>query len=254
MNRIDSPSNDKLKTLRKLKDKKYRERYKKLLLEGIVPVTEVLETGYIEEIFIDEDRAEALLDEFSEERAAITLLSPRAFSSLVSTESDQGVVAVTKHFLRDAEALPKRGRFLYADGVSDPGNLGGMIRSAEAFFFDGVLIGPNCVDPANDKSLRASMASAFRIPIAKIDDAALFRLAKECPIYTLDIRGDMLTPYFEAKDDFILAVGNEAHGIREEISRAAEHRIRIPIRDSIDSLNANVAASVAMFALQGGRS
>lgn len=248
---IDSKDNSRFKFWKKLKDKKQRKESGRLLVEGVVVIDEVMAEGYVEELIVDKDKLECFGDRLHKAKVPVTALESTLFKQLAATETNQGMMALCRSFLMDEEALPKVGRFLYADGVQDPGNLGGMIRSAEAFHFDGVLIGPGTVDPTNDKCIRASMASAFRLPIATIGDEALFKLKESCRFVALDIRGEGMRLEGDRKN-MVLLVGNEARGIRESLLKVVDVRLRIPMKETVDSLNANVAASIAMFVIEGG--
>lgn len=252
MNSIDSKENRRFKSWKKLKDKKYRKSTGTLLVEGAVVIEEVMAEGYVKELIVDKEKVDQHRSLIEKAEVEVTLLDHRLFNELVSTETDQGILALCRSFLADAANLPKSGRFLYADGVQDPGNLGGMIRSAEAFHFDGVLVGPGTVDPTNDKCIRASMASAFRLPVAYVTDEKLFAYKERGALFAaLDIRGEGMAVEGENKN-IVLIVGNEARGIREELLEKVDLRLRIPMKETIDSLNANVAASIAMFVIEGG--
>lgn len=252
MKRIDSDKNERFKNWKKLKDKKYRDRYGELLVEGAVVIEEVYREGYVKEILIDEDKSH-LAEQFKNTEVDLTFLKHSLFEQLTSTETSQGVIALCRHFLKDLKEFPSAGKFLYTDGIQDPGNLGGMIRSAEAFRFDGILLGQGTVDPGNDKCVRSSMASAFRIPIAKISDDDLKALHGKMSFYALDIRGQTIKNDLSTEENLVLIVGNEARGLREEILAFVDHRLRIPMKETIDSLNANVATSIAMFMIGGRR-
>ena len=251
MKTIDSKDNRRFKSWKKLKDKKYRKTSGTLLVEGAVVIEEVMAEGYVTELIVDKEKIEQHRPLIEKAEVAVTLLDHRLFNELVSTETNQGILALCRSFLIDGEHLPKTGRFLYADGIQDPGNLGGMIRSAEAFHFDGVLIGPGTVDPTNDKCIRASMASAFRLPVAYVSDEELLAYKDHCRFAALDIRGEGMTLKGDNKN-IVLIVGNEARGIRENLLNEVDLRLRIPMKETIDSLNANVAASIAMFVIEGG--
>lgn len=251
MKRIDSEKNERFKNWKKLKDKKYRERFDELLVEGSVVIEEVYREGFVKEILIDEEKLH-LSEDFQTMDVPLTALNHALFEELVSTKTSQGAIAVCRHFLKDLKEFPTTGKFLYTDGIQDPGNLGGMIRSAEAFHFDGILLGKGTVDPGNDKCVRSSMASAFRVPIAKITVADLKELHDKIAFYALDIRGQTMKSDLTTEDDLVLMVGNEARGLREETLELVDYKLRIPMKETIDSLNANVATSIAMFMI-GGR-
>lgn len=252
MKRIDSDKNERFKNWKKLKDKKYRERFGELLVEGSVVIEEIYREGYVKEILIDEKRLH-LSEDYQTLDVPVTVLNHALFEELVSTETSQGAIAVCRHFLINLKEFSTAGKFLYTDGIQDPGNLGGMIRSAEAFRFDGILLGQGTVDPGNDKCVRSSMASAFRIPIAKISDDDLKALHGKMSFYALDIRGQTIKNDLSTEENLVLIVGNEARGLREEILALVDHRLRIPMKETIDSLNANVATSIAMFMIGGRR-
>lgn len=251
MKTIDSKDNRRYKSWKKLKDKKYRRITGTLLVEGAVVIEEVMAEGDVMELIVDKEKIEEHRPLIEKAQVEVTLLDHRLFNELVSTENDQGLLALCRSFIVDARHLPKSGRYLYADGVQDPGNLGGMIRSAEAFHFDGILIGPGTVDPTNDKCIRASMASAFRLPVAYVSDEELFAYKPHALFAALDIRGENMIVKGENKN-IVLIVGNEARGIRENLLEKVDLRLRIPMKETIDSLNANVAASIAMFVIEGG--
>lgn len=252
MNSIGSKENRRFKSWKKLKDKKYRKASGTLLVEGAVVIEEIMAEGYVKELIVDKEKVDQHRPLIETAEVEVTLLDHRLFNELVSTETDQGILALCRSFLVDAANLPKSGRFLYADGIQDPGNFGGMIRSAEAFHFDGVLVGPGTVDPTNDKCIRASMASAFRLPVAYVTDEKLFAYKERGALFAaLDIRGEGMAVEGENKN-IVLIVGNEARGIREELLEKVDLRLRIPMKETIDSLNANVAASIAMFVIEGG--
>lgn len=251
MKRIDSEKNERFKNWKKLKDKKYRERFGEILVEGSVVIEEIYREGYVKEILIDEKKLH-LSENYQTMDVPVTVLNHALFEELVSTETSQGAIAVCRHFLKDLKDFPTTGKFLYTDGIQDPGNLGGMIRSAEAFYFDGILLGKGTVDPGNDKCVRSSMASAFRVPITKITDDELKKLHEKMPVYALDIRGQTMKSDLTTEDDLVLMVGNEARGLREETLELVDYKLRIPMKETIDSLNANVATSIAMFMI-GGR-
>ena len=251
MKTIDSKDNRRFKSWKKLKDKKYRKTSGTLLVEGAVVIGEVMAEGYVTELIVDKEEIEQHRALIEKAEVEVTLLDHRLFNELVSTETNQGILALCRSFLVDGDRLPKTGRFLYADGIQDPGNLGGMIRSAEAFHFDGVLIGPGTVDPTNDKCIRASMASAFRLSVAYVSDEGLLAYKDHCRFAALDIRGEGMTLRGDNKN-IVLIVGNEARGIRENLLNEVDLRLRIPMKETIDSLNANVAASIAMLVIEGG--
>jgi tRNA G18 (ribose-2'-O)-methylase SpoU len=148
------------------------------------------------------------------------------------------------------------------DGVSNADNVGGVFRNAAAFGADGVLLGPACCDPYYRKAVRTSMAAVFRVPFARVDDcggalgamrAAGFtivaltpRTSTESPLEPIDAFASRGRP-----PRIALVVGAEGEGLSQAAEAAADHRVRIPIRDDVDSLNLAVAVGIALYALRG---
>ena len=149
------------------------------------------------------------------------------------------------------EAGPIRGRVLMAEDMQDPGNVGTMIRTAAAFGFDGLLLAGACADPWSPKAVRASMGAVFRLKLWERSDTAeaLSELAEEgLPLYAAALAerseraGRLRFP-----ERFVLAVGNEGHGLGDRILAAAEKIVRIPMAPGAESLNAATAAAVLMW-------
>jgi TrmH family RNA methyltransferase len=149
------------------------------------------------------------------------------------------------------EAGPVWGRVLLAENMQDPGNVGTMIRTAAAFGFDGILLAGACADPWSPKAARSSMGAVFRLNIWERSSAeeALEELREEnLPVYAAALAekaekaGALRFP-----ERFALAVGNEGHGLSEEVLRAAEKIVRIPMAPGAESLNAAAAAAVLMW-------
>ena len=149
------------------------------------------------------------------------------------------------------EAGPVRGRVLLAEDMQDPGNVGTMIRTAAAFGFNGLLLAGACADPWSPKAVRASMGAVFRLKLWEREDTAeaLGELAEEgLPLYAAALAeqaeqaGKLRFP-----ERFVLAVGNEGHGLGREVLAAAERIVRIPMAPGAESLNAAAAAAVLMW-------
>ncbi|MCD1147162.1 RNA methyltransferase [Peptoniphilus sp. KCTC 25270] len=258
MKKLDSLENPVFKKAKKLKEKKNRLLTGKILVEGPVVISEILPFGMVERLFYREGEEGKMEEDFSllkEASLPKNILSKKLFSQLQGTESSQGVIAMVKNPVLPFEGESIEGKYLYVDGIQDPGNLGGMIRSCEAFSFDGVFLGPNTVESTNPKAIRSSMASLFRLPIYTIEDEALQKiLAQGTKMYVLDLGGTAKLEEIKEEKNIILVVGNEAKGPRVEIKKWATDRVEIPLSENVDSLNANVAASIAMYVLQGGNS
>ncbi|MHB8155961.1 MAG: TrmH family RNA methyltransferase, partial [Desulfocucumaceae bacterium] len=176
----------------------------------------------------------------------------RLISELTSTETPQGVLAlcVMKSPLLGDILGGSRGLAVIADGVSDPGNLGTIIRSADAFGADGVILTMGSVDLYNSKVLRSTMGSVFHLPILNdTAPAGLFECLQKgglrllvgvpaggSPVSRLDLRGPLA-----------LVVGSEAKGPSRELLSLPHQRVTIPMPGGSESLNAAVAASILLY-------
>jgi TrmH family RNA methyltransferase len=173
------------------------------------------------------------------------------FASAVTTESPQGVAALVKprvFSLAQILAVPKT-LIVVAAALQDPGNLGTLIRSAEAFGATGLVALPGTVSPWNAKALRASSGSAFRLPVVAATEAELFPLLGQFGIQTLAaVASDGLR---SNATDFTaptaILIGNEGRGLSPELLAAADARVTIPCPGPVESLNAAIAASILLY-------
>ena len=170
--------------------------------------------------------------------------------AVAQTQTPQGVVFVCR---TPALELPEQltgNRYLILDGVQDPGNVGTIWRTADAFGADGLILCSGCADPWSPKTVRATMGAVFRLPFLYVDDlpGAVSELKEE------DIR--VFAAHLEGKRDYdkedysggtAFLIGNEGNGLRDEVAECADCRIRIPMQGRAESLNAAVAAAVLMF-------
>ena len=138
------------------------------------------------------------------------------------------------------------------EGVQDPGNVGTIIRTADAAGLDGVLLSTQCADVFSPKVLRATMGSIFRMNLRTTDDlpGELTKLReKGYSILSSQLDG---TPFYERQgvaERFALIIGNEGNGVSEQVQQTATHRVRLPMRGGAESLNAAIAAAIMMYEL-----
>ncbi|MFR1983987.1 MAG: TrmH family RNA methyltransferase [Christensenellaceae bacterium] len=146
------------------------------------------------------------------------------------------------------EPLSAEESCLLLDGVSDPGNMGAIIRTANAAGYGEIyLVG--CTDPYSPKSVRASMSGIFFVKIYTGTREAVLEALSGLPILAADMDGENIFS-FRPPEKFALAIGNEANGISEEVFRKAQHKLKIPMRAAQESLNAGIAAGIAMYLLK----
>ena len=167
---------------------------------------------------------------------------------MADTKTPQGIAAVLSRRVRPLSGS----RLLALDAVQDPGNVGTIIRTADAAGFDGVLLSPDCADLFSPKVLRSTMGSIFRMSFDFPPDlpAALRELkSKGYSVLSSQLDGD---PFFERKDvasSFVLIIGNEGNGVSDSVKAEATHRLRLPMQGGAESLNAAVAAGIMMYDL-----
>jgi TrmH family RNA methyltransferase len=186
-----------------------------------------------------------------------TIVVPsKIFSAISSTETTQGVLALVRPSRWDWDDLQSERPLIVAlDGVQDPGNAGTIIRSAEGFGATGIVFLTGCVRVANPKLMRAAAGSLFRLPyLESVEREVLLRTAQSngLSIYSLSIGHDRSISDVRWTEPCIIVVGSEGGGISQAVSRAAEP-ISIPMRQ-VESLNAGVACSIALFEASRQRS
>lgn len=173
------------------------------------------------------------------------------------SKTPQGVVCVCS--MRDRplpETLDGR-RYLVLDAVQDPGNVGTILRTADAFGADGALLLPGCADVYHPRTVRATMGAVFRLPVWKCTAAAAGALLRRSgiPLYGAAARADALDVREADLGRFALAIGNEGQGLSREVLSLCPWTIRIPMEPGRDSLNAAMAAGVILWeAARGGPS
>ena len=223
-------------------------------IESVHTIEEAIRSGLrLQAVFFSESaraRAERLLPQLSAHVETL-LLPDDVFQSAVATETPQGVAALVRlksHTLENMLSAPDP-LMIAAAGVQDPGNLGTIIRSAEAFGATGVLVGAGSVSPYNPKVVRASAGSLFRLPVVAVEFPGVVNTLRSRGLKLLATSSHKGTPIDEA--DFtggmVILIGNEGAGVAKDILRHVDGLIAIPHTPTVESLNAGVAASVVLY-------
>ncbi len=225
-------------------------------IEGVRIVEEALRSGLrFQAIFFSENaqkHAARLMPQISSHTEAL-LLPDDVFSSAVSTETPQGVAALVKMKPAKLEDLLDQvnDSFLAvaAAGIQDPGNLGTIIRTAEAFSARGVLLGEKTVSPFNPKVVRASAGSLFRQPLISVKLGDAITELKQAGVRVMATSSHKGLPLDEANftGPVLIAVGNEGAGLPPEVLSLADDLITIPHSPKVESLNAGIAASIILY-------
>lgn len=234
---ITSESNEKYKYINKLKKKKYRKKFNSFIVESIKIVDQIPKNFDCEFIFVNEDMKDYKTD-FKK-----IVFSNSLFDKLSLLENPEGVSACLK--MKEEKEISSD-KILLLDHMQDPGNLGTIIRSAEAFSFKDIILLNNCVDIYNEKTIRASMGSIFRLNFINLDlDHIKYLLNKDYKLVLADMAGKDVKDFKDFKK-IILAIGNEANGISKSLKDLSNDFVSIKMDGEIESLNAAIAASILM--------
>ncbi len=248
---------ERLRGIKKLHESKERAEKGLFLIEGIrlleeavkegISIDEALYTVRVEESI----RGCHLLASLKKKRTILSPVSEKAMESISGTESPQGVLAVARQLRWTFKDLTKQKRaVIIACGLQDPGNLGTIIRSADAGGCGGVFTTQNSVDIYNSKVIRATMGSIFRVPVMKFDDTeeAISALKKEgyqIVATTAHSMSSYLDPDYMKPTAFL--IGQEGSGLSDEVLESADKKVFIPMKKGVESLNAAVSASILIY-------
>lgn len=223
-------------------------------LDGTKIVEEAIRSGWkLRAVFFAEsarERAGKLLPQLGSHTETL-LLPDEVFRSAVMTESPQGVAALARVRENSLEEMLQRENPLVviAAGLQDPGNLGTVIRSADAFGASGLAAVEGTVNPLNPKVIRASAGSVFRLPSLKTDFAAALERCRDLGLRLLATSSHKSTPLPEATltGPLAILIGNEGAGVPRELVSQADQTIGVPHSSKVESLNAGIAASIVLY-------
>lgn len=242
---IESRSNKQIVSASKLKQSKHRRKEKKFLIEGKKLVSEALNNNInLIEIFVTE--------KFSNIFDNSTLVSESVLEKLSTSKSPEGVIAVAEIPELKEIDYTNYTKLLILENIQDPGNLGTIIRTADAAGFNLVICSSNCCDFYNEKTLRASMGSFFHINVVKVED--ILASTKSLKDLNYEIIGTSLSGEVLKMNDikvpnkYALVLGNEANGVTENMLELCSIKVKIPIFGKAESLNVSIAAGILMYA------
>ena len=243
---ITSRNNALIKTVRSLNEKKVRAERGEYLAEGVKTVAEAINSSHRVKLIIATEKGLSLLESAADITGIPTeTVSDGVFDAISGDVTPQGVMAVVEK--PAASMLAPRGNCIFLDGVSDPSNVGAVIRTAAAAGYDEVYLA-DCADAYSPKSVRASMGGIFRV---EIKEGGRENLAEQInlPFYVADMDGENA---FEVhpRGGFCIVIGSESHGVSEFMKTRAEKMVAVPMLNGMESLNAAVAAGILMYALK----
>ena len=274
---ISSKDNKRIKYIRSLLEKGgIRKKNHSFVVEGIKLVDEALEYGNVLDIIVSESLYEEIVSgdltrnglltdngkhiiKQVKQGTSLTVVSDAVFKSVSETITPQGILAeveMPKHRLLEENfleiAYEKTGKIklLILEDTADPGNLGTIMRTAEAAGVTGVIMGKGTVDIFNPKVVRSTMGSIFRLPFAYVDDlkAVILRLKRDgISFYATHLKGKESYRDISYSDKAGILIGNEARGLSDEIANLADTYVIIPMQGKVESLNAAVAAALMLY-------
>lgn len=242
---ITSKSNNLIKKTKKLLKKKYREQ--SYLIEGwhLFEEAEKANAEFLN-IFVLEDFADRV-----EHMSNVTFVTPEVLKELTDSKTPQGIIAEVAMPILPLANL-KAGRYLVLEDVQDPGNVGTMIRTADAAGLDGVLISDKSADIYNQKTLRSMQGSHFHLPVwrTNVYEACETLQNLGVPLIATTLSKDSVD-YKTVKHDgnFALVMGNEGNGISNKMTNQADVLAHIIMPGQAESLNVAVATGIVLFSL-----
>lgn len=236
---ITSKSNALIKKIKSLSEKKYRREWGLYIVEGSKPVRECVAAGCrIEEIVATEAFAGAYEN--------MVLVSDIVFAYLSEEKTPQGILAVVR--IPKASLCEPKESCLLLDGIQDPGNIGTIIRTANAAGYRELYL-IDCVDPYCQKAVRASMSGIFFVTVYQGSRQEVLSALSATPLVVANMNGDNVFAFIPPKK-YCLCIGNEGNGISSEVQAKATCTISIPMEKTCESLNAGVSAGIAMYVLK----
>ncbi|MBF0779901.1 MULTISPECIES: RNA methyltransferase [unclassified Granulicatella] len=245
MQKITSVHNDYVKQWKKLLTTKGRKQAKAYLIESWHLVEEALKSPYVQYCMMNQ----AMYEQYGAViQVPIYMISEDIVKLLAQTQTPQAIFAVVS--MNEPTLDLSHGKYMLIDAVQDPGNLGTIIRTADAAGFSAVLVGSGSVDIYNDKTIRAMQGSQFHIVVCKVDllDTIQHFKANRIKVYgtSLHERSQSLFD-IEPIQNCAVIVGNEGSGVQQALLEASDQPIFIPMQGKAESLNVAVAASLIMY-------
>ena len=259
MRELSSLKNPVVQSARTLQTARGRAEQSSFLLDGEHMVAEALSAcpERVSALFVDADKLDgyAALLARAKAQTAVYSVPEHVLAAISQVKTPQGIAAVCG---LPAPSAPEMlgNRLMLLENVQDPGNVGTILRTLDAAGFDGCILTPGCADAYAPKTLRATMGSVFRVPMAFAGDAAQ-------AVAGLNLRGYATIgavldgePFYgrgPLPEKLCVLIGNEGAGLTEQALAACPHRYRLPMRGGAESLNAAIAAGVFMYELMNHR-
>ena len=257
MTLITSFANQNVKLIRKLEQKKYRQETGLFFIEGLRTVGEAIQTGatidalVVAPDLLVSDFGKSLLDHPAIQNVERIEVSAEIYQKLAHKEGPQGIGAIVKQNWQAIDHIQVNPEDLWValDAVSDPGNLGTIMRTAEAVGSRGIILLGYSTDPYDPTAVKASMGAIFSLELAQSDWDSFLIWEKKNQLTIVGTSDSAKTDYqnVEYRRPMILLMGSERHGLPEEMQSACDHVVFIPMEGRTDSLNLAVATGVMLY-------
>lgn len=256
---IISVANEKVKYVRSLHRRRVRYRERRFVIEGVRLMEEAFRAGIVPALVFYNEGIDAipgggeLLVEMRKVGAPAFAVSERVMKALADTVSPQGILAVVPFVELDPPPVlsaaegPRLSLALVVDRLRDPGNLGSILRSANAAGVEQVILTPKTVDPYNPKVVRGAMGAHFQLPIVALSWPEIAEALAGVQVLLADMRGEQAHYEVDWTRPSALIIGGETYGVGREARELAAATTAIPMHGGTESLNAAMAASVILF-------
>ena len=257
---ITSKENDKVKLTKSLLKSKNRFKESKFLIEGFRILTQAIDCNadlqyvFINESFENKEEHVKFLKVLQSKNIKVYKTTNKIFNEFIDTESTQGIVGVVgikKHNIKDI--LDDNCRFvLILDRIQDPGNMGTIIRTADAAGVDAIINLKGCVDIYNSKVTRSTMGSIFDMKIINMTQEEALKELKDRKFNIVSSYLNTNNFYDSVEYDYktALVIGNEANGVNDELIEESDTLVKIPIYGKAESLNAAISSAILMYEIK----
>ncbi len=235
---VTSKDNRRVVEAGKLKQAKFQKETGLFLAEGFHLLEMAVAAGSVLYVFAKKPIAGLNVDQY--------IVNDDILRKLASSKTPQGVVSVCKAAPSQPIATDK---VICLDDIADPGNLGTILRTALAFGYRDVALSLKCVSPYNDKALNASQGALFKLNLVEMTSKEIISLGERgYKLVATSLEGSASLSSFKLQPPYVIILGNEAHGVSNELLKAADYRVKIDI-SGIDSLNVAVASGIVLYEL-----
>lgn len=255
---ISSSQNKYIKLVKSLQAKKNRDQSNQYVIESYKLINEALDYHrpvhlvLLSEQALQNEEGSNLLHRCEAAFIKVLIADDKLFAEASEMETPQGAIAVLQKQEQSLQDIIEKKNFniMILDEVRDPGNVGTIIRTADACGIDGVVLSKGCVDLYNGKTIRATMGSMFHIPV--ITDVEIIQLiqqlrASDASVFGADPHSSISCVEAQSQQRIAIVIGNEAKGLRDEVKAAVTKNITIPMPGKAESLNAGIAAAILMY-------